>query len=63
MQAWFNGREHSLQPIVRPGVTTQFFVSGAGSERDPEERPDVARWYGPDAGVALVSVTAKEMLM
>lgn len=63
VQAYFSGHEHSLQHIVRTGQKTQYFISGGGSERDPEEHKGVAKWYGSDAGFAAISITVREMLV
>lgn len=61
VQAYFNGHEHDLQHIVRPGSPVHYFVSGAGSERRPTGRTEGTRYAESVSGFMSAVVTKDAM--
>jgi hypothetical protein len=63
VKAYFNGHEHDLQHIVRPGGTVHYFVSGAGSEVRPTGRTEGTRFALSRPGFMAVSLTPGRALV
>lgn len=61
VQAYFNGHEHDLQHIVRPGSPVHYFVSGAGSETRPTGPTEGTRYAEAVSGFMSAVITKDAM--
>lgn len=61
VRAYFNGHEHDLQHIVRPGGPVHYFVSGAGSEVRPTGATEGTRFAAAKPGFLAVVLRHERM--